>query len=115
MQRFKADAAAYQKFAEDADYAGRIPVPVVSVKWVDDPTAFVELDAHFKTLMQQSGTADQLVQTFVSAAESHSYISDATYVALLSSLSQWIIAGQKPTPLSIAETCSVSAGRRQAA
>ena len=105
VQRFKADATAYQKFAEDADYAGRIPVPVLSVKWVDDPTAFVELDAHFKTLMQQSGTADKLVQTFVSAAESHSYISDATYVTLLSSLSQWVTTGQKPTALSVSENC----------
>ena len=109
VQRFKADATAYQKFAEDADYAGRIPVPVLSVKWVDDPTAFVELDAHFKTLMQQSGTADGLVQTFVSAAESHSYISDATYVTLLTSLSQWVIAGQKPTALSISENCPAAA------
>ena len=105
VQRFKADATAYQKFAEDADYAGRIPVPVLSVKWVDDPTAFVELDAHFKTLMQQSGTADKLVQTFVSAAESHSYISDATYVTLLSSLSHWVTTGQKPTALSVSENC----------
>lgn len=109
VQRFKADVIAYQKFAEDADYAGRIPVPVLSVKWVNDPTAFVELDAHFKTLMQRSGTADQLVQTFVSAAESHSYISDATYVTLLSSLSQWVTTGKKPTALSVSENCPSAA------
>lgn len=109
VQRFKADATAYRNFAEDTDYAGRIPVPVLSVKWIDDPTAFVELDAYFKTLMQQSGTADRLVQTFVSSAESHSYISDATYVSLLSSLSQWVATGQKPTPQSVTETCTVSA------
>ena len=106
VPRFRADAAAFRSFAEDTDYAGRIPVPVLTVKWIDDPTAFVELDAHFRTLMQQSGTADRLVQTFVSAAESHSYISDATYVTLLSSLTQWVQSGQKPTPQSIADTCT---------
>jgi hypothetical protein len=107
--RFSADPAAFRKFSEDADYAGRIPVPVLSVKWIDDPTAFVELDAHFKTLMQQSGASDRLVQTFVSAAESHSYISDATYVTLLSALSQWALGGTKPTALGIAEACPAAA------
>ena len=106
VPRFRADAAAFRSFAEDTDYAGRIPVPVLTVKWIDDPTAFVELDAHFRTLMQQSGTADRLVQTFVSAAESHSYISDATYVTLLSLLTQWVQNGQKPTPQSIADACT---------
>lgn len=109
VQRFKADATAYRNFADDADYAGRIPVPVLSVKWIDDPTAFVELDAHFKTLMQQSGTSDRLVQTFVSAAESHSYVSDATYVTLLSALSQWALGGPKPTAAGIAEACPSAA------
>lgn len=106
VQRFSANAASYRSFAEDTDYAGRIPVPVMTVKWIDDPTAFVELDAHFQTLMQQSGTADRLVQTFVSGAESHSYISDAAYVALLSSLSQWVQTGQKPTPQGVADACT---------
>ena len=106
VPRFRADPVAFRNFAEDTDYAGRIPVPVLTVKWIDDPTAFVELDAHFRTLMQQSGTADRLVQTFVNAAESHSYISDATYVSLLSSLTQWAQSGQKPTPQGIADACT---------
>ena len=106
VPRFRADPVAFRNFAEDTDYAGRIPVPVLTVKWIDDPTAFVELDAHFRTLMQQSGTADRLVQTFVNAAESHSYISDATYVSLLSSLTQWAQSGQKPTPQGIADACA---------
>jgi hypothetical protein len=106
VPRFRADLAAFRTFAADTDYAGRIPVPVLTVKWISDPTAFVELDAHFRTLMQQSGTSDRLVQTFVSSAESHSYISDATYVALLSSLTQWVQNGQKPTPQDVASTCT---------
>jgi hypothetical protein len=105
VQRFRADPAAFRRFAQDTDYAGRIPVPVITVKWIDDPTAFVELDAHFKTLMTQSGGADRLVQTFVTGAESHSYISDAAYVTLLSALTEWAARGTKPTPQSIAQAC----------
>jgi hypothetical protein len=47
-------------------------VPVLSGKWSQDPTAWPELDAHFKTVMQAGGSADRLVQTFTTAAESHS-------------------------------------------
>jgi hypothetical protein len=108
VPRFTADPAAFRSFAADTDYAGRIPVPVLTVKWIGDPTAFVELDAHFQSLMQQSGTSDRLVQTFVSAAESHSYISDAAYVSLLSSLTRWVESGQRPTPQSVADTCTTT-------
>ena len=80
-------------------------MPVLTVKWVDDPTAFVELDAHFRTLMQQSGAGDRLVQTFVQGAESHSYVSDAVFVTLLSTLAQWVATGNRPTPQAIAAAC----------
>jgi hypothetical protein len=105
VPRFQANPSAFRQFSNDADYAGKIPVPVISVKWVDDPTAFVELDAHFKTLMEGSGAGDRLVQTFVKAAESHSYISDAVYVTLLSTLANWVETGTKPTPQSISTAC----------
>lgn len=105
IQRFTADTAAFRKFAEDSDPAGRIPVPVLTVKWTQDPTAWPELDAHFKAVMQAGGSGDRLVQTFATAGESHSYISDATYVTLLGQLVQWVQLGLKPTPESIAQAC----------
>ena len=105
VQRFMADTTAFRKFAEDSDAAGRIPVPVLSVKWIQDPTAWPELDAHFKTVMQAGGSGDRLVQTFTAAGESHSYISDATYVTLLGQLVQWVQLGQKPTPATVAQAC----------
>lgn len=105
VQRFTADTAAFRKFAEDSDAVGRIPVPVLSVKWVQDPTAWPELDAHFKTVMQQGGSGDRLVQTFTTGGESHSYISDATYVTLLGQLVRWVQEGVKPTPAGVALAC----------
>lgn len=103
--RYRADPTAYQRFAADTDPTGRIPVPVLSAKWIGDPTAFVELDSHFRNVMQQGGSGDRLVQTFTSAAQSHSYISDPTYPTLLSALMNWVTTGTKPTPAGIAAAC----------
>lgn len=105
VPRFRANPEAYRRFAQDADFAGRIPVPVLTVKWVNDPIAFVELDAEFKSIMDKAGASDRLVQTFTKSAESHSYISDAVFVTLMSTLTQWVEKGRKPTPEGIAAAC----------
>jgi hypothetical protein len=102
--RFTADPAAYRKFAEDTDLTGKIPVPVLTLKAVNDPTAFVELDATFKTTMAAGGSADRLVQTFADFA-THSYLSDPTYVALMDRLMAWVDQGTKPTPDTVAAKC----------
>lgn len=102
--RYRADPGAYRTLAADMDPAGRIPVPVLSVKWIGDPTAFVELDARFRDVMQQGGSGERLVQTFTTQG-THSYISDPTYPALMSALLRWVDAGAKPTPAAIAAAC----------
>jgi hypothetical protein len=102
--RYGADPTAYQRFAADTDPTGRIPVPVLSVKWIGDPTAFVELDAYFKTVMQQGGSGDRLVQTFTDSG-THSYISGPTYPTLMTALLAWVEQGAKPTPSGIAAAC----------
>ncbi|MBC7730108.1 MAG: hypothetical protein H7242_21365, partial [Microbacteriaceae bacterium] len=103
--RYRADATAYQRFSADTDPMGKVPVPVVSAKWISDPTAFVELDAHFKNVMQQGGSGDRLVQTFVTTAVSHSYISDPTYPTLVTALVNWVEKGTKPTAETVAAAC----------
>ena len=102
--RYRADPAAYARFALDSDPTGHIPVPVLSTKWVGDPTAFVELDARFLHTMQQGGSASRLVQTFTTQG-AHSYITDATYTTLMHALLGWVDDGRKPTPASIAAAC----------
>ncbi|MBS0390375.1 MAG: hypothetical protein JSR23_04335 [Proteobacteria bacterium] len=104
VQRLRADPAAYRQFAYDTDPKGRIPVPVLSTKWIADPTAFVELDARFRSIMQRGGSGERLVQTFTTQG-THSYISDPTYVTLMSALLRWVEAGAKPTPDGIAAAC----------
>lgn len=102
--RYRADPAAVARFAQDTDLAGRIPVPVLTVKGVDDPTAFVELDAAFKATMAQGGSAARLVQTFTQH-NTHSYLSDPTYPTLMTALLRWVDEGVKPTPEGIAAQC----------
>lgn len=103
--RYRADPAAYQKFATDTDPVGKIPVPVLSTKWIGDPTAFVELDSRFRDVMQQGGSGNRLVQTFTTNG-THSFISDPTYPTLMSALLNWVDTGTKPTPTGIATACT---------
>jgi hypothetical protein len=104
VARYAADRQAIAQFAADTDPDGRIPVPVLTVHGIDDPTAFVEMDDTFRRTMEQAGTADHLVQTFT-ADRTHSYLSDAAYVTLLEALSQWMRGGAKPAPDAIAGRC----------
>ena len=105
VARYAADPQALARFADDADPKGRIPVPVLTVHGIKDPTAFVEMENAFAQTMAAAGRADGLVQTFVDESE-HSYLTDATYVALLDALRGWIEAGRKPTPQAVAEGCA---------
>ncbi len=104
VRRYRADAEAYRRFAADTDPTGRIPVPVLTTKWIADPTAFVELDSHFKAVMDRAGSGDRLVQTFTTQG-THSYISDPTYPTLLAALLQWVEQGTRPTPAGVAAAC----------
>ncbi|MFG5409434.1 hypothetical protein ABXN37_16695 [Piscinibacter sakaiensis] len=108
--RYRADPQAVARFGEDTDPGGRIPVPVLSTKWIADPTAFVELDAYFKGVMERAGSADRLVQTFTQNG-THSYISDPTYPTLVAALLRWVETGSKPTPAGIAADCLVQQAR----
>jgi hypothetical protein len=104
VPREAADPQAVARLAEDTDLAGRIPVPVLTVKGIHDPTAFVELDSRFKDVMVAGGSGDRLVQTFADFS-THSYLSDETYRSLTSALLAWVDRGTKPTPESVAQQC----------
>jgi pimeloyl-ACP methyl ester carboxylesterase len=104
VARYRADPAAVAAFAADTDPTGRIPVPVLTVHGIGDPTAFVELESTWRETMQRAGTAGHLVQVFTGDHE-HSYLSDAEYVSAMHALLGWIERGKKPTPAGIAAQC----------
>ncbi len=102
--RYKADAKAVATLSADADLGGKIPVPVLTVHAIHDPTAMVELQESFGRTMAAAGRGDALVQTFTGDRD-HSYLSDPTYAALMAALTTWATQGKKPTPESIAAGC----------
>lgn len=108
--RYRADPDAVARFAQDTDPTGRIPVPVLTVKGVDDPTAFVELDAAFRDTMVNAARGAGLVQTFTQHS-GHSYLSDPTYPTLMAALLRWTETGERPTPAAIAAQCPAMEAR----
>lgn len=102
--RYRADAKAVATLSADADLSGRIPVPVLTVHAIHDPTAMVELQDSFGRTMTAAGRGDALVQNYTGDHD-HSYLSDPTYAALMEALTAWTTQGSKPTPASIAAAC----------
>lgn len=102
--RYAADPAAVARFDADAGLTGGISVPVLTVHAIHDPTAFVELQHSFGETMVRAGHAANLVQTYSDDRE-HSYLSDASYVALMDRLVEWVEQGRKPTPADVASAC----------
>lgn len=104
VPRYRADAAAVARFAEDADLSGRIAVPVLTLHAIHDPIGFVEMEDTFRRTMERAGTSGHLVQTFGDYA-AHSFLAAPDYVAELEALLAWIDRGEKPTPQGIASRC----------
>lgn len=102
--RYQADPAAVARFADDTDLTGRVTVPVLTVHGIHDPTAFVELQSALRQTYERAGNGERLVQVY-SDHNTHSYLSDPTYVALFEALLQWVDKGEKPTPASVAAGC----------
>ncbi len=105
VARYAADSVAVATFAADADPTGLIPVPVLTMHAIDDPTAFVELESTFRRTMERAGRAKALVQLFTQDSE-HSYTSDAQYVSAMRALLAWVEQGVKPSAMGVAASCT---------
>jgi len=104
VPRYRADPQAVARMVHDTDLAGRIPVPVISVHAVGDPTAFVEMQSAFLDTMKRGGSADRLVQLYT-GHNVHSYLADPVYLAAVQGLLGWVDGGAKPTPETLAQRC----------
>jgi alpha-beta hydrolase superfamily lysophospholipase len=104
VARFTADPEAARRFIADGRLTGRLPVPVLTMHAIDDPTVFVEQDAWYRRLVDEAGSSDKLVQTWTRESE-HSYLSSPEYAAILEALMEWIEKGTKPTARTVASLC----------
>lgn len=108
--RYRADPQAVAALAADSNPSGRLPVPVLTLHAIDDPTAFVELESAYRDTVAAAGQADRLVQVF-SAESEHSYLSDPEYPALMAALLDWVDRGERPTPAAVAQRCEAARTR----
>ncbi|UFN49525.1 hypothetical protein LPC08_02435 [Roseomonas sp. OT10] len=104
VPRYVPDPEAVAALAEDSDMTGRTTLPTLTVHAIDDPTAFVEHESHYRAVREAAGTARTLVQTFT-RENVHSKLATPQYAALLAALSDWVETGAKPTPEAIAARC----------
>lgn len=104
VPRYRADPTAVADFGKDADPSGNIALPMVAIRGIDDPIAFVELARTWENTVAQAGRSGNLVQAYTQDAE-HSYLSDAQYLAAMQALLSWVDHGQKPDAGTIARQC----------
>lgn len=107
VQRYRADPAAYARFAAESDYTGRFGVPVLTTHGIHDETCLVEVHDTLRSRMRTMGCEHRLVQTFVDS-DQHSYLGDSIYPPLVEALLGWIASGKRPTPQQIADRYSES-------
>lgn len=103
--RYKADSSAVADFGKDTDPTGKIALPMITVRGVNDPIAFVELANTWEDTVEKAGYSKNLIQLYTDDKE-HSYLSDAQYVSAMNALVKWVENHKKPTPMDIAKQCS---------
>lgn len=105
VARCTVNADAVAIMAADADSMGQIPVPVMTLHAIDDPTAFVEREKTFRRTIERAGRGAGLVQLFTQDRE-HSYLTDAQCVSAMHALQRWVEQGARPTPQGVASVCA---------
>lgn len=104
VERFTADPRALAKLAYDADLSGLIVLPTVTMHALHDPTVFFGVEAEYAHVVAAAGRSNLLVQT-ATDENGHSKLAETQYIALLTTLNDWLDTGRRPTPDDIAATC----------
>lgn len=110
VPRYAADPQAVDRLLADSRPTGRTSLPTVTIRGINDPTAFVELARSYERIREAAGTAGQLVQ-FYTGESGHSYLSDPEYRAAMAALLAWIDRGDKPMPQAVVARCAQEASK----
>ncbi|WP_373921975.1 hypothetical protein [Streptomyces sp. T12] len=105
VERFSPDPTAVRDLSYDSDLTGKVSIPVLTLRAIDDPTAFVEHESAYRDTLRGAGRSGRLVQTFTREHE-HSEMSDAEYATSLAALDHWVRTDERPTARSIAASCA---------
>ena len=105
VARYWPNWSARRDLSFDSDLTGHVSTPILTLHAIDDPTAFVEHESAYRATLEGARTADNLVQTFTTEDE-HSSLSDSEYAAAIGSLRDWVEAGERPSPSSMASACA---------
>lgn len=110
VARFDADPQALALLADDSDMSGQIPVPVMTMHAIGDPTAMIEYEARYKDVISKAGNDKKLVQVFTTE-QVHSKLSEAEYAGLFDVLMQWVVHGEVASAEKVAAACAKQAQR----
>ena len=110
VPRYAADPQAVEQLLADSRPAGSTNLPTLTIRGINDPTAFVELARSYQRIREAAGTAGELVQLYT-AESGHSYLSDPEYRAAMAALLAWIDQGDKPTPQTVVARCAQEASK----
>jgi hypothetical protein len=105
VERFSANPTARRDLSYDSDLTGGISLPVLTMHAIGDPSVFVEHEAAYRATVRNAGQDRLLVQTFTTESE-HGELSDAEYANSIAALDTWVRSSRKPTPQSIARSCT---------
>lgn len=95
VARYAPDPHAVRTLADDADLSGAITAPVLSLHAIGDPTAFVEVNEHYRRAVEKAGKGGLLFQTYLDE-RAHAKLPPPVYPALLDALVNWIDSGKPP-------------------
>ncbi len=104
VPRYSAEAATATMLASTDDPTGHLNVPVLTLHAIDDPRAFVENQAAYRSTVTKAGSVGSLFQAFTNQG-GHCTFTTAEQLGTLQVLLDWIETKTPPTQASLAAAC----------
>lgn len=112
VTRFHADPDAVSALAFDSDLSGRIVLPTITMHARGDPVIPADGDTVYAQTVTAAGNA-RLLLSLQTSEDNHSKMSDAEYVAVADTLSEWARTGRRPIAADVARRCDRLASSKQ--
>ncbi len=104
VTRYPSDPEARDALTTDAEATGNIGVPVLTLHGIGDDRAIVENESVYRETLENAGTADYLMQTYVKT-QGHCVFSKSEIQAVRDVLNAWLDTGRKPVQDDVVAAC----------